>query len=183
MVPPVTGPTAVESPTVAPKKPNARPRSAPENSCWISAEFCGAIAPAARPWHSRAAISHPVLGAAPASALNRTNALSASMNIRRRPKASPSRPAGTRASPKVRAYPETTHCTPAASVPSARWIDGSATETMLTSSRLMNPAVSATERAFQRRGSTSSDGAERPWVAVSVTQALLWAVGRGSVVN
>jgi hypothetical protein len=32
-------------------------------------------------------------------------------------------------------------------------MDGSATATMLTSSRLMNPAVSVTERARQRRGS------------------------------
>lgn len=88
---------------MAPKKPNARPRSAPANSCWISAEFCGAIAPADSPWASRAAISQPMLGAAPASALNSTNPVSASMNSRRRPNASPSRPAGTRVSPKASA--------------------------------------------------------------------------------
>jgi hypothetical protein len=103
ITPPATGPIAVEMPTVAPKKPNARPRSVPRNNCWISAEFCGAIAPADNPWASRAAISHPMLGAAPANALNSTNPASASMNSRRRPNASPSRPAGTRVSPKASA--------------------------------------------------------------------------------
>src|SRR3954468_15465458 len=52
-------------------------------------------------------------------------------NIRRRPIVSPSRPAGTRASPKVSAYPDTTHCTVPAETPNSRSIDGSATFTIL----------------------------------------------------
>ena len=100
-------------------------------------------------------MSTPVVGAAPAAALNTTNAVRAARNIVRRPIASPRRPAGTSASPNASAYPETTHCTPDALVPRPRWIEGSATATMLTSSRLMNPATSVTVRAFQRRGSGS----------------------------
>ena len=57
ITPPMIGPTAVEIPTVAPKKPNARPRSASRNICWMSAEFCGASEPAAIPCASRAITS------------------------------------------------------------------------------------------------------------------------------
>ena len=103
ITPPTIGPTAVEIPTVEPNNPNARPRSASRNSCWISAEFCGANEPAAIPCASRAATSTPVVGAAPAAALHSTNAPSATRNILRRPIASPSRPAGTSASPNVSA--------------------------------------------------------------------------------
>ena len=37
-----------------PNIPNARPRSSPRNSCWISPEFCGVSSPALAPWTSRA---------------------------------------------------------------------------------------------------------------------------------
>ena len=86
-----------------PNKPNARPRSSSRNSCWISAEFCGASEPAAIPCASRAATSIAVFGAAPAAALHSTKPPSATRNIVRRPIASPSRPAGTSASPNVSA--------------------------------------------------------------------------------
>jgi hypothetical protein len=97
------GPAAVASPTVPPRNPNARPRSAPVNSSWISPEFWGRSMPPATPWSSRAAISNPVVGAAPLRALVATKADRATRNIRRRPRVSPSRPAGTRTSPKASA--------------------------------------------------------------------------------
>src|SRR3954452_10976914 len=143
-------------PTVAPTSPNARPRSAPRNSCWISAEFCGARQPAASPCTIRAATSRAAVGAAPAAALQTTKPTRPMRNIRRRPRASPSRPAGTSASPKVSAYPDTTHWTADGEAPTSRWIEGSATETMLTSSRLMNPTTRVTDRARQRRGARPS---------------------------
>ena len=74
MRPPTTGPAAVEIPTVAPKKPKARPRSAPRNSCWISAEFCGASAPGGEALGEPGRDSSPTVGAAPAAALHSTNA-------------------------------------------------------------------------------------------------------------
>ena len=103
MRPPSTGPIAVDNPTVAPKMPNALPRSAPWNSTWIRPEFCGVSIPAVTPCSSRAATNHSALGAAPHSALVTTNAVSATRNIRRRPKASPSRPPATSTSPKLSA--------------------------------------------------------------------------------
>ena len=58
---------------------------------------------AATPCARRAATSMPTLCAAPAAALHTTNPASAARNIGRRPSASPSRPAGTSASPNVSA--------------------------------------------------------------------------------
>ncbi len=103
MTPPARGPTAEEIPTVAPKKPKARPRSPPRNICWMSAEFCGAMKPAASPWARRARISNVMLGAAPQAALKSTKPLRASRKMRRRSSASPRRPAVTSASAKARA--------------------------------------------------------------------------------
>ncbi len=120
--------------------------------------FCGASMPPAIPCSSRAPISSPALGAAPVSALVTTNAASAMRNIRRRPYMSPSRPAGTRARPKVSAYPDTTHCRAAGDAAMSRSIEGRATLTMLTSSRLMNPASWVTAITRQRFGlGTHSD--------------------------
>jgi hypothetical protein len=88
---------------VAPRMPKALPRSAPRNISWINPEFCGVIMPPATPCSSRAAISRPMVGAAPLSALVTTNADRAIRNMRRRPNVSPSRPAGTSANPNVNA--------------------------------------------------------------------------------
>jgi hypothetical protein len=125
---------------MAPMMPNARPRSGPWKSSWIRPVFCGVSRPPATPCSSRATTSSPALGAAPLSALVTTNAQSAMTYIRRRPIASPSRPAGTSTSPRVSEYPDTTHCTVAGDASRPRWIDGSATFTMLTSSSAMNAA-------------------------------------------
>jgi hypothetical protein len=83
--PPITGPAAVATPTMAPRNPNAWPRSAPPNNSWISPEFWGSSMPPATPWRSRAAVSSPVVGAAPDRALVARKADRAKRNIRRRP--------------------------------------------------------------------------------------------------
>jgi hypothetical protein len=59
--------------------------------------------PPATPCSSRAPISSPTVGAAPLKALVATNADRAIRNIRRLPRVSPSRPAGTSANPKASA--------------------------------------------------------------------------------
>lgn len=167
-MPPTRGPTAEEIPTVAPKNPKARPRSAPRNICWMSAEFWGAMNPAARPWASRAATSSVMLGAAPQAALKTTKPLRASRKMRRRSSASPRRPAVTSARAKARAYPDTTHCTCAGEACRPRWTEGRATTTIETSSRLMKPATRVTHRARHRRGSGS-------YPAASCADVLTWA--------
>ncbi len=150
MRPPVIGPTAPETLTVAPNRPKARPRSAPWNICWISAEFWGARQPAAIPCARRATTSSVMEDAAPAAALNTTKAPRDNRKIRRLPIASPTRPAVTSARAKARAYPDTTHWTEAAEACKSRCMDGSATATMVTSSRIMNPATRVTHRARHR---------------------------------
>jgi hypothetical protein len=101
MTPPTIGPTAVDSPTDAPYMPNALPRSALRNRSWMIPEFCGPSIPAVKPCTSRATISSNSDGAAPHSALVSTKPASEIMNIRRRPSASPRRPADTSARPNA----------------------------------------------------------------------------------
>src|SRR4051812_3375759 len=154
--PPANGPTAVLSPTVAPNSPNALPRSAPLNSSWMDALICGVSAPPASPWTRRAMMSHTLLCAAPQAALASVNAASATTNMVRRPRRSPSRPAGTSSSPKVSAYPDTTHCKSLCWALRPASIEGSATFTMETSSRTMKPPTRQTASACHRRGSGAS---------------------------
>lgn len=101
--PPSNGPTAVEMPTTVPNMPKARPRSRPENICWIRAEICGEIRPPATPCTSRAITSHMLDWAAPQAAEARVKRASPAMKTARRPRASPRRPAGMRKSPKASA--------------------------------------------------------------------------------
>src|SRR4051794_3691914 len=84
------------------------------------------------------------------------------MNIRRRPTMSPSRPPATRVSPNVSAYPETIHCTDWEEAPSPCSIEGTATFTIVTSSRDMNPTSRVTARARHRFGSGSGGLVIRP---------------------
>ena len=69
IAPPSTGPVAEAIETVRPNSPNARPRSAPRKSTWISPEFCGVSRPAEAPCASRASTTSPALGARPTAAL------------------------------------------------------------------------------------------------------------------
>src|SRR4029450_11558592 len=63
-----------------------------------------------------------------------------------------------------------THCTLAADAPRSRSIDGRATMTMLTSSRVMNAAIRLTVSAFHRPGSCPRPAGPvpaRPWLIVA----------------
>ena len=101
--PPRTGPIAVEVATTVPKKPNALARSWPWKSVWMSPLTCGVTSPPAKPWSSRRATSAGAEGASPQPALAAVKSATPTMNIHRRPRASPMRPAGTSRSPKVSA--------------------------------------------------------------------------------
>ncbi len=72
------------------------------------------------------------------------------MNIRRRPKRSPARPPSKSRPPNASAYPLTTHSRSVASKFSARWIDGSATFTIVVSSTTMSWANAITRSASVR---------------------------------
>lgn len=160
--PPASGPTAVETPMTLPSRPKALARSAPWNICWISPEVCGATMPAAVPWISRNTTSQDGPGARPHAAEASVNTASPNRKARRLPCMSPSRPAGTSASPKVSAYPETTQDWAASEAPRPRSIEGSATFTIEVSSSEMKPAVRQTASAFHLR----SSGVGRAWTVV-----------------
>jgi hypothetical protein len=76
------------------------------------------------------------------------------MNIRRLPSRSPARPPSSISPPKVSAYALTTHSRPEPEKPSARWMSGSATLTMVASSTTISCAVAMTRRAKPSRGLT-----------------------------
>ena len=82
--PPIVGPNAVAMPIVAPKSPNARPRSLPWNSCWMSPSTCGIWMPAATPCSSRAIISMSGLTATAQTRLVTVNSDRPTMNSARR---------------------------------------------------------------------------------------------------
>jgi hypothetical protein len=90
-----------EIPTTVPNRPNAVPRSRPRNSCWMSALICGVISPPASPCTSRASTRKRLFGARPQASEARENSARPVMNIIRRPRTSPTRPAGTSSNPKV----------------------------------------------------------------------------------
>ncbi len=101
--PPSSGPIAVEIPTVVPKNPNALARSWPWNSVWMKPLTCGVMSPPAKPCRSRASTSSRPDGARPQTALARPKSPTPIMNTVRRPRASPTRPAGTSSRPSVSA--------------------------------------------------------------------------------
>jgi len=101
--PPSVGPNAVATPIVAPKSPNARPRSSPWKSCCTRPSTCGICTPAATPCRMRATSRVSMFGASAHNALATVNPLSPMMNITLREYRSPSRPAGTKARPKASA--------------------------------------------------------------------------------
>src|SRR5699024_8642360 len=154
--PPITGPMPTATPTMEPKKPKARPRSAPRKYCWIMPTPCGLSRPDPTPWTNREAFSHSALGAALEATEARVKMATPMMKIPPRPTMSPARPAATSTTPKVSAYPESTHCRSALLAPSPSWMEGSVTLTMLTPIRDMKMAPSRTMRMRQRAGSGAS---------------------------
>ena len=111
----------------------------------------GLTTPPAAPCSSRATTSQVGEVASPAAALVTVNSAMPTTNALRRPRASPKRPAGTSARPKVSAYPERIHCRSLGRRVQRPAIEGTATLTMLTSSSVMKAATSPTPTACQRR--------------------------------
>ena len=78
------------------------------------------------------------------------------MNSRFRPTRSAARPPSMRKPPKVSVYPLTIHCRLEGEKCRERWIDGSATFTMVASRMTMNwarPTMTRTSQGLVRRGS------------------------------
>ena len=81
--------------------PNALPRSFPEKITRNVASTCGAMAAAATPWTTRAAISSAPVPASPAARLATPNSAAPDRNRRLRPSRSPKFPAMMSAAAKA----------------------------------------------------------------------------------
>ena len=91
--PPRTGPIATATPVVAPKAPNATPRSRPVNALDSSASAVANIAAPPMPWPARAIERKWIVGARPHRNEPTVNSTVPITNTRRRPNRSASDPA------------------------------------------------------------------------------------------
>ena len=140
--PPSTCPATKPSDAVAPYIPSARVRRGPSGKpVVIRDSAAGATSAAPAPCTKREATSSTGSWARPPARDAAEKATSPAMNMRRRPNRSAARPPRISRPPNAIAYPVTIHCTDEPAKPSSRWIDGSATFTMLKSSTTMNAAV------------------------------------------
>src|SRR5215471_13656426 len=150
--PPSSSPTAPPAPAMAPKTPNALPRSAGLVNVTVSVDSAAgaSIAPNA-PCAPRPITSIAKLVAAPPSAVAAAKPTRPMISIRRRPTRSDSRPPSSSSPPKASEYAVTTHCRSALENPSARWAEGSAMFTIVASRTTISWASPTTPRTHQRR--------------------------------
>ena len=113
---------------------------------------CGAMAAAAVPWTIRAAISSAPDPEAQAARLASPNSAAPDRNTRLRPNLSPRFPAMISVAANASMYPDTTHSSWVALACRSRWMEGSATLTIVTSIMSMSAPTIRTIAASQRRG-------------------------------
>lgn len=119
----------------------------------------GVIIAAAPPCSTRATSRNPAVGASPQAALVTVNSARPTVNIRRRPYRSPSRPPLIMPTANASPNPATTSWMAAGPACRRPWIDGSATLTMKKSRNVMNVPVSTTSSGAQPNRSRGPAGA------------------------
>src|SRR5260370_28661654 len=133
--------------------PSARLRATPSlNVSAISESAVGATTAAPAPCTTRAMISHVELVASPPAKEPAANSRTPPTNIRRRPNRSPARPPSSSRPPNASEYALTTHSRSVELNRSARWIEGSATFTMVVSRTTISCANAITISATPRLG-------------------------------
>src|SRR3954447_16157775 len=141
IAPPSTGPTATAMPVMAPKMPKAVPRSRPVNALDRSAsEVANMIAPPT-PCAARARARKVGPPATPHSSEPPVNTTLPTANTTRRAGRSGTGPAVRSSAASVSAYASTTHCRSDSDACRDFWMSGSATFTIVTSSRSMKTPV------------------------------------------
>ena len=145
--PPTRGPTATASPPSAPQMPRATLRRAAGTPAERRVKESGTMSAPPAPWRARAATRTSMLGARAAAADEAVNSASPTMNIRRRPKRSPSAAPVSSSTAKLSVNALTVHSSPARPVPRLRRITGSAVVTTRLSSAAMNCATPVTRTA------------------------------------
>ena len=140
-IPPTSGPIATAAPTVAPQIPNAVPRSRPWNSCESSASDVENMIAPPIPCSARARIRNSGSLAAPQRADAAVKITIPVTKTRLRPKRSATDPAVSVQVASASAYASTTHCRSENDAFSDLSIAGSATFTIVMSSRSMKIAT------------------------------------------
>ncbi len=159
---------------MAPKTPNALPRSLGSVNVVVSSDSAaGAISAAKTPWQARAVTSMPKLVDAPPTADTAAKPTRPVMKMTLRPIRSASRPPNSSRLPNASAYAVTTHCRSTVLKPSARCADGSAMFTIVTSSTIISWASPITPRISHRRGLMLSGTAAAPAAAAGDSLMIL----------
>src|SRR5262245_48993493 len=146
--PPTIGPSPSDSPETEANTPIARARSAGSRNVLTTiaiATGLSIVPPTA--CTTRAAISHPMLGARPHSIEPTPNPARPIMKIRRRPYRSAVEPASTRKLASTSVYASTVHCSPDTGASRSRRSAGSATLTMemsITTTRMLAQQIAST---------------------------------------
>src|SRR5580765_2177413 len=149
--PPRMRPTAAPAPDIAAYTAIARLRSLPAGKVvLIRARAAGEASAAPAPWRTRATRRISWFGARPPRSEAAQKTMTPTVNIRRRPKRSPSRPPSMSRLPKARAYAVTTHCRPASEKPRSVWMWGRAMFTIVPSRTIMSWALAMTMSARRR---------------------------------
>ena len=121
--------------------PRATPRFSAGNAADRSVSVSGVTIAPPIPWTARAAISASIEGARAAAADAAVKGPRPKMNIRRRPKRSPSAAPVRRKTAKVSVYAFTVHSSSSIDAPRSVRITGSAVETTRLSRTTMNSAT------------------------------------------
>jgi hypothetical protein len=155
--PPAIRPTAPPATLIAAYTPIARLRGGPSGKVTaISDSAVGAANAPPMPCTTRAVSSHSWLVANPPSSEASENSRRPAMKIRRRPSRSPDLPPSRSSPPNASAYALTTHSRLVPEKPSAVWMWGWATLTLVASSTTMSWAGAITARALpSRRGAAA----------------------------
>ena len=157
--PPSRRPTAPPPTATALQTPRAVVRSRPSANVVVRTERAAGVTSAPpSPCSARPATRIPAEPASPFISEAAENRTIPARNRRRRPMRSAARPPSMRKPPKASVYAFTIHCRLDGEKCSPRWIDGSATFTMVASRMTMNwamPTITRTSQGLTRRGSIS----------------------------
>jgi hypothetical protein len=144
--PPITGPPTTASPVMPWRIPSAEPRRSGGKAALTSASASVITSAPPTPWTARAAISEPASGASAQAAEAETNSARPAVNMRRRPKRSPSAAAGKSSTARVRLYAFTVHSSCSIEAPRSNRIVVSAVDTTSVSSATISEAIEASAR-------------------------------------
>src|SRR3954469_14436144 len=181
-MPPSSRPNAPPPAAIALHTPSAFVRSAPSAKVVVMMDSAaGETSAAPRPCSARDATSHSDDVASPLSSDAVVKTITPATKTLRRPTRSPARPPSSRKPPNTSVYALMTHCRLDVEKPRSRWIEGSATFTIVASRMTMNCARQTMTRTSQRLVSPEgggSTGSARSATVGAVTGPPEWERGR-----